>query len=452
MESLPRTEQSLGTPQQHAVYRTPRQSPYETTTSGRPVGPDLAVLKPASKPTKTAPKPISSARRVEPTPTLASKSRPEPKPGATKPKSSGSDQLNKLKRAATKLAKKAGVEEEAEKLITEATPAAESLAMKSAGKSSVPKLDDMKVEPRTLIASLEKYVPLSAEQLIGEDMDIDLDGVDLEPPTAPVEHVARADMPKTTKAIENPGAVVDAGPDSPEDTNVNVGSNAGTEDHPPTKGSRAIQPLGLSFFERFALSTMIASENHLAMLERKTPTKPIPTAPAEGDEARPPTPEEPAEVEEEGTVPFVANDIPPSNVNPGLDEMVISSTSQTDFDLNDSEMAFIGNVQVKSPRFNLRSDKFIVHLKSDNSGMAYGEALGNVVIEMRENGRPTGHSGLASKAIYDPGGGKITLSGWPKIRQQFKEHVAVTRDTKMILYTDGRVKTLGRNRTVIRKR
>ena len=113
-------------------------------------------------------------------------------------------------------------------------------------------------------------------------------------------------------------------------------------------------------------------------------------------------------------------------------------------------MSFIGNVQVKSPRFNLRADKFIVLLKTDNSGMAFGEAIGNVVIEMRENGRPTGYSGLASNAVYHPEDGKITLSGWPKILQKYKEHIAVTRDTKMILYTDGRVKTLGRNRTVIR--
>ena len=82
--------------------------------------------------------------------------------------------------------------------------------------------------------------------------------------------------------------------------------------------------------------------------------------------------------------------------------------------------------------------------------MAFGEAIGNVVIEMRENGQPTGYSGLASHAVYHPEEGKITLSGWPKIRQQYKEHVAVTRDTKMVLYTDGRVKTMGRNRTVIR--
>ena len=109
-----------------------------------------------------------------------------------------------------------------------------------------------------------------------------------------------------------------------------------------------------------------------------------------------------------------------------------------------------GNVQVKSPRFALRSDRFIVHLKPDGSGMAYGEAIGNVYIRMQENGKPTGHEGFASKAIYRPDDGKLTLSGWPKIREKLKEHVAATKSTQMVLYTDGRVKTLGRNRTVIR--
>ncbi len=36
-----------------------------------------------------------------------------------------------------------------------------------------------------------------------------------------------------------------------------------------------------------------------------------------------------------------------------------------------------------------------------------------------------------------------------EIREQQKEHVAATEQTKMVLYTDGRVKTLGRNRTII---
>ena len=82
--------------------------------------------------------------------------------------------------------------------------------------------------------------------------------------------------------------------------------------------------------------------------------------------------------------------------------------------------------------------------------MSFGEAVGNVVIRMLEDRRPTGHVGTSRKAIYRPDEGQVTLSGWPRIRQDAKELVAVTADTKMLLYTNGRVKTQGRARTILR--
>ncbi len=150
-------------------------------------------------------------------------------------------------------------------------------------------------------------------------------------------------------------------------------------------------------------------------------------------------------------LPFVEH-TPPTAAerSAGADDLVISAIHETDFDIGSSQMEFSGDVQVKSPRFALRSDRFIVHLKSDGSGMSYGEAIGNVYIRMQEDGTPSGHEGFAHRAIYRPDEGKLTLSGWPKIREQHKEHLAATADTQMVLYTDGRVKTLGRNRTVIR--
>lgn len=150
----------------------------------------------------------------------------------------------------------------------------------------------------------------------------------------------------------------------------------------------------------------------------------------------------------EDNLPFIKHE-PPSSSAGDTNDLIISAIKQTDFDIGSSKMEFSGDVQIKSPRFAMRCDRFIVHLKKDGSGIAYGEGLGNVFIRMRNEGKPSGHEGFASRAIYLPEEGKLTLSGWPKIREQQKEHVAATEETTMVLYTDGRVKTLGRNRTII---
>ena len=150
----------------------------------------------------------------------------------------------------------------------------------------------------------------------------------------------------------------------------------------------------------------------------------------------------------EDNLPFIKHE-PPASSSGDINDLIISAIKQTDFDIGSSRMEFSGDVQIKSPRFAMRCDRFIVHLKKDGSGISYGEGIGNVFIRMRSEGKPSGHEGFARKAIYLPEEGKLTLSGWPKIREQQKEHVAATEQTKMVLYTDGRVKTLGRNRTII---
>ena len=150
----------------------------------------------------------------------------------------------------------------------------------------------------------------------------------------------------------------------------------------------------------------------------------------------------------EDNLPFIKHE-PPASSSGDINDLIISAIKQTDFDIGSSRMEFSGDVQIKSPRFAMRCDRFIVHLKKDGSGISYGEGIGNVFIRMRNEGKPSGHEGFARKAIYLPEEGKLTLSGWPKIREQQKEHVAATEQTKMVLYTDGRVKTLGRNRTII---
>ena len=119
--------------------------------------------------------------------------------------------------------------------------------------------------------------------------------------------------------------------------------------------------------------------------------------------------------------------------------------------MESSSITFAGQVIVESSRFHLTCDKFIVHMLPERKGMDFGEALGNVVIRMMENRKPTGHTGLARSAIYRPEEGEITLSGWPRIVEETKELVGITPDAKMVLSTSGSVRTIGRNRTILKQ-
>ena len=148
-------------------------------------------------------------------------------------------------------------------------------------------------------------------------------------------------------------------------------------------------------------------------------------------------------------VPKTIKKAPPSTP-PSLNDFVISSEHQTDLDLNSSSMTFAGNVIVESSRIHLTCDKFIVHMRKDRKGMSYGEALGNVVINMLDNGKASGNVGYSKTAIYRPDQNEIALSGWPRIMQTGKELVAVNADTKFILNTNGKIKTEGRARTILR--
>ncbi len=152
------------------------------------------------------------------------------------------------------------------------------------------------------------------------------------------------------------------------------------------------------------------------------------------------------------TEPVMAERVtpPPPSLNDTGDPLngfTITSLHQTDFNLENSEMVFAGDVFCETPEFQLSCDEFIVHLRKDMKGMAYGEAKGNVVITTVKNGQPTGHTGYGRHAIYRPDQDNLILSGWPRIRYNGKEHVAATAETQMILGTDGAVKTLGRSKT-----
>jgi lipopolysaccharide transport protein LptA len=130
-------------------------------------------------------------------------------------------------------------------------------------------------------------------------------------------------------------------------------------------------------------------------------------------------------------------------------DLLIAANSQTDFQMEEKRVVFNGDVIMKNERFYLTADRLVAYMKENQSGLEFAEAQGNVVVRMVENGRETGSSGLAKTAVYNPATGEIILKGWPQLRMGNKAHLASSATTEMSLYTDGRMKTSGRNQTMI---
>ena len=154
------------------------------------------------------------------------------------------------------------------------------------------------------------------------------------------------------------------------------------------------------------------------------------------------------------------------------------------FDQKASQAVFIGNVVVKDPEFNVVCDKLTAVLKNqksngkaaapaaepsparaeggkkkdDKSGgleRAVAEASpGKRVIITQEkleaDGSLTRYVGKAEKADYDTRTGDIILTGWPEVNQGINSIVATDRETVITLNRDGRMKTTGAHKTVIK--
>jgi lipopolysaccharide transport protein LptA len=130
-------------------------------------------------------------------------------------------------------------------------------------------------------------------------------------------------------------------------------------------------------------------------------------------------------------------------------DLVIAANSQTDFQVKDKRIVFAGGVIMKNERFYLTADRLVAYMKENDQGIEFAEAQGNVVVRMVEDGQETGSSGLSNRAVFYPHTGEIVLRGWPQVRFGNKAHVASSATTEMSLFTDGRMKTSGRNQTMI---
>ena len=172
------------------------------------------------------------------------------------------------------------------------------------------------------------------------------------------------------------------------------------------------------------------------------------------DERRPPDVSAPARL----PVPAAPDELAPQradwsgsafDVPAAAGDLLIAANSQTDFEMEKRRVVFSGNVIMKNERFYLTADTLIAYMKEDQAGLKFAEAQGNVVVRMVENGRETGSSGLSKSAVFHPDTGEIVLRGWPQLRMGNKAHVASAATTEMSLFTDGRMKTSGRNQTMI---
>jgi lipopolysaccharide transport protein LptA len=134
----------------------------------------------------------------------------------------------------------------------------------------------------------------------------------------------------------------------------------------------------------------------------------------------------------------------------------ITAKKQATFDNTTSTAEFEGSVVVKDVQFTLFCDRLKVTLAKDRKGLQLVEAFGDgrdKVIIVQENtdasGKTTKAIGRATKAIYDPATGIVTLIGWPSVQHDINLQQATEEGTIMYLDRAGKMKTEGGSKTVI---
>jgi lipopolysaccharide transport protein LptA len=127
----------------------------------------------------------------------------------------------------------------------------------------------------------------------------------------------------------------------------------------------------------------------------------------------------------------------------------IQSDRQADYDKEQNSLTFTGKVGLDHATFQLRSEKLVVFLKDDRTGLEHAEASGNVIVQVygSEGSEKTIASG--TRAIYEPASGELTLNGWPRLQQKGSRQESTASSTK-IVYTiaTGEFRTVGPVRTV----
>ena len=133
---------------------------------------------------------------------------------------------------------------------------------------------------------------------------------------------------------------------------------------------------------------------------------------------------------------------------PATGKIDIQSDRQADYDQVNNRVTFTGKVELNSSTLRLRADRVEVTMKK-NGGMDVIHATGNVLMRTQDTGSSSGQIASAGAATYDLKTGGIVLSEWPRIQESGKSLISTDPSTKMYLYTDGRLRTEGPNRTII---
>lgn len=134
----------------------------------------------------------------------------------------------------------------------------------------------------------------------------------------------------------------------------------------------------------------------------------------------------------------------------------ITAKKEATFDNATNIAEFIGTVVVKDVQFTLYCDKLKVTLNKDRKGLQLVEAFGDDrdrVIIVQETTDKTGKTkkavGRATKAVYDPATGIVTLTGWPSVQHDINYLQGIEQGTVIKLHRDGQMDTVGGSRTTI---
>lgn len=128
----------------------------------------------------------------------------------------------------------------------------------------------------------------------------------------------------------------------------------------------------------------------------------------------------------------------------------IAADNASNFDLKNDRVVFTGNVFLKSKRFIVKADRLTVTVDPKKNAMRRLQANGNVRVEVISDDKEGGYTGQSWEAIFDPTTDVITLTGWPRIQGDGREHRALEPTTKMLLTTvKPKLTTQGRASTFI---
>ena len=151
----------------------------------------------------------------------------------------------------------------------------------------------------------------------------------------------------------------------------------------------------------------------------------------------------------------------------------ITAKDDVQFDAQTRTAVFSGGVKVVDPQFTMTSDKLFVTMnrQEDGGGMKEARAEGNVIIVHANQAKTDAKPGAtptpaaqptatpamvystarAQRAIYNAKDESLTLLGWPQITEGINTHISTDEGTRMILYRDGHMKTIGGSRTILQQ-